>query len=84
MIGKEIRMERLMNRATGKTVIVPMDHGFTMGPIEGLIRPREAVFQAGEGGANAVVLHKGNIDLTHRKSGNDMGLIVQADVSGQR
>ena len=37
MIGKEIRMERLMNRATGKTVIVPMDHGFTMGPIEGLI-----------------------------------------------
>ena len=81
MIGKDIRMERLMNRTTGKTVIVPMDHGFTMGPIEGIINPREAVFQAGEGGANAVVLHKGNIDLTHRKCGNDMGLLVHLSAS---
>ena len=81
MIGKHIRMERLMNRMTGKTVIVPMDHGFTMGPIEGLVKPREAVFQAGEGGANAVVLHKGNIDLTHRRCGNDMGLIIHLSAS---
>jgi DhnA family fructose-bisphosphate aldolase class Ia len=34
-IGKEVRKERIMNRATGKTVIVPMDHGVTVGPIKG-------------------------------------------------
>ncbi|MGB8819609.1 MAG: fructose-bisphosphate aldolase, partial [Methanoregula sp.] len=27
MRGKEIRLERIMNRNTKKTVIVPMDHG---------------------------------------------------------
>jgi len=27
MIGKHIRLERIMNRETGRTVIVPMDHG---------------------------------------------------------
>ena len=35
MIGKEIRLERIMNRNTGRSVIIPMDHGFTMGQIEG-------------------------------------------------
>ena len=33
MIGKKIRMERIMNRESGKTVIVPMDHGVTIGPV---------------------------------------------------
>ena len=37
MRGKEIRLERIMNRNTHKTVIVPMDHGVTNGPIPGLI-----------------------------------------------
>jgi DhnA family fructose-bisphosphate aldolase class Ia len=36
MIGKLIRLERIMNRNSGKTVILPMDHGLTMGPIEAL------------------------------------------------
>ena len=36
MIGKEIRLERIIDRNSGKTVIVPMDHGVTVGPIEGL------------------------------------------------
>jgi len=30
MIGKEIRLERIMDRNTGRAVIIPMDHGFTM------------------------------------------------------
>ena len=32
MIGKSIRMERITDRNSGKTVIVPMDHGVTIGP----------------------------------------------------
>ena len=57
--GKAIRMERLMNRNTGKTVIVPMDHGVTVGPIEGLIDLSAAVDMVAEGGANAVIGHLG-------------------------
>ena len=37
MIGKKIRLERIIDRDSGRTVIVPMDHGTTMGPIEGLV-----------------------------------------------
>ena len=53
--GKEIRLERIMNRNTKKTVIIPMDHGVTNGPIAGLIDMGQAVNLVAEGGANAVI-----------------------------
>ena len=43
MIGKKIRMERIIDRNSGRTVIVPMDHGVTVGPIDGLINLSESV-----------------------------------------
>lgn len=58
-IGKAIRMERLMDRDTGNTVIVPMDHGVTAGPIDGLGNIAKAVDEIAEGGANAVIGHIG-------------------------
>ena len=36
-IGKRIRLERIFNRKTGRTVIAPMDHGVSSGPIKGII-----------------------------------------------
>jgi predicted phospho-2-dehydro-3-deoxyheptonate aldolase len=76
MIGKLIRLERIINRDTGKTVIIPMDHGFTMGPIEGLEDMRATVDMVVEGGANAIILHKGIVKAGHRGSGRDIGLVV--------
>ena len=73
MIGKEIRLERIINRDSGKTVIVPMDHGVSVGPILGITNMRDAMSQAAVGGANAVVVHKGVVARGHRKSGPDMG-----------
>ena len=55
MMGKLIRIERIINRKTGKTVIVPMDHGVTVGPIKGLINMSKTVDRIADGGANAVV-----------------------------
>lgn len=76
MIGKQIRMERIMNRNTGRTVIVPMDHGVSVGPIAGITSMKDAVSQVVDGGANAVVVHKGVVAQGHRKGGSDVGLIV--------
>ncbi|MFA5424329.1 MAG: 2-amino-3,7-dideoxy-D-threo-hept-6-ulosonate synthase [Phycisphaerae bacterium] len=76
LIGKEIRMERLMDRNTGRTVIVPMDHGVTVGPIDGLIDMRDAVSKMVAGGANAVLMHKGVPRFCHRGEGKDVGLII--------
>lgn len=74
--GKNIRLERIMNRDTERTVIVPMDHGVTSGPIEGLKDMTGAVNKVAEGGANAVLEHKGIVRAGHRGYGRDIGLII--------
>lgn len=80
-IGKAIRMERLMNRDTGRCIIVPMDHGVSVGPLEGLEDMRRAVNEVAEGGADAVLGHKGLARCGHRKSGRDVGLILHLSSS---
>ena len=75
-IGKAIRLERIINRNTGRTIVVPMDHGVTVGPIDGLVDMREAVGKVVNGGANAVIEHKGLVRCGHRAQGKDIGLIV--------
>jgi class I fructose-bisphosphate aldolase len=81
MIGKQIRLERIINRNTGRTVIVPMDHGVTLGPIDGLQDFRSTVSQISNGGADAILLHKGIIDKGHRGKGKDIGLIMHLSAS---
>jgi predicted phospho-2-dehydro-3-deoxyheptonate aldolase len=76
MIGKKIRLERIINRDSGKTVIVPMDHGVTVGPIEGLEDMKATVSKIVEGGANAILMHKGIVRVGHRGTGKDVGLII--------
>jgi DhnA family fructose-bisphosphate aldolase class Ia len=76
MIGKKIRMERIVDRNSGKTVIVPMDHGVTVGPIDGLADMRATISKIVAGGANAILMHKGIVRAGHRGTGKDVGLIV--------
>lgn len=61
MTGKEIRLKRLFKNF-GKILIVPMDHGITIGPIEGLKNMSEIVKRVSSGGADAVVVHKGLVE----------------------
>ena len=81
MRGKEIRLERIMNRDTGTTIIVPMDHGVTSGPIEGLIDLDRSVNLVAKGGANAVLGHVGLALHGHRRGGPDIGLILHLSAS---
>ncbi len=81
MIGKEIRLERIMDRNTGRAVIVPMDHGMTLGQIEGLRDMTRVISEVSEGGANAIILHKGMVKAGHRRHGRDIGLIVHLSAS---
>ena len=81
MIGKRIRMQRLFNRRTGRSFIVPLDHGVSVGPIPGLVDMRETVDQIAEGGADAVLMHKGLVRCGSRDQGKDVGLIVHLSAS---
>jgi len=81
MVGKEIRLERIMNRNSGRTIIIPMDHGITLGPIPGLTDMSRAIDGAVNGGANAIIMHKGIVRAGHRGRGKDVGLIIHLSAS---
>jgi class I fructose-bisphosphate aldolase len=74
-------MERIINRNTEKTVIVPMDHGVSSGPIYGIVDLKLAIDRVVRGGANAIVEHKGMVGPGHRRSGTDIGLIIHLSAS---
>jgi len=76
VIGKQIRMQRISDRASGKYLIVPIDHGISDGPIPGLIDVKGTVSTIAESGANAILMHKGLVGAGFRGTGKDLGLIV--------
>ncbi len=81
MSGKNVRLERIVDRNTGNCVIVPMDHGISAGPIAGLVDMKKTVDDVANGGATAIVMHKGLIRYSHRSSGKDIGLIMHLSAS---
>ena len=80
-LGKKIRMERIIKRNNGRTIIVPMDHGVSMGRVDGLIDMRETVSELAEGGVDAVLMHKGLVRCGYRSRGKDVGLIIHLSAS---
>lgn len=70
--GKKRRLKRIF-RSDNRTVVVPMDHGVTIGPVKGLVNMQSIVDKLLLGGVDAVVINRGiakNVD-----TGN-AGLIV--------
>ncbi|MEM3060961.1 MAG: fructose-bisphosphate aldolase, partial [Candidatus Bathyarchaeia archaeon] len=71
-IGKIRRLKKIF-REDKKTVIVPMDHGVSSGPIKGLENMQEIVNKLLKGRVDAIVVHRGiakSIDV------GNAGLIV--------
>ncbi|KZX14546.1 2-amino-3,7-dideoxy-D-threo-hept-6-ulosonate synthase [Methanobrevibacter curvatus] len=81
MIGKKIRLERIIDRKTNRAVIAPMDHGVTIGPVEGIVNISKTIDEIKNGGANAVLMHKGIVSQGHRGYGSDIGLIIHLSAS---
>ena len=71
-IGKKRRLNKIF-RKDGKAVIVPMDHGVTIGPVKGLVDMQQTIDKLIAGGADAIVIHKGIAGYVD--TGN-LGLIV--------
>ena len=80
-LGKQIRLERILDRDTRRAIIVPLDHGVSVGPLSGLTDMRQTLRRIATGGANAVVMHKGLVRCGHRGSGPDIGLIIHLSAS---
>ena len=69
-----------MDRNSGKTLIIPVDHGVTVGPVMGLINMQKTIRSVALGGANAVIMHKGLVEMALRNKG-EMGLILHLSAS---
>ncbi|OFV66425.1 MAG: fructose-bisphosphate aldolase [Candidatus Syntrophoarchaeum butanivorans] len=80
-IGKMVRIERIMDRDSRNLVVIPMDHGISIGPTKGLLKMADTINRIAEGGANAVLLHKGMVKHGYRGYGRDIGLILHVSAS---
>ncbi len=78
MIWGKIRRTRKIFRNDGKTVIVPMDHGVTIGPIQGLMNMQDIIDKLSDGGADAIIIHKGIAKSIDTKN---LGLIIHLNGS---
>lgn len=80
-LGKKIRLERIINKKTKRAIIVPLDHGVTLGPVNGLENMESVVNDVMQGGANAVLMHKGFLQSPHGACNKASGLIMHLSAS---
>jgi predicted phospho-2-dehydro-3-deoxyheptonate aldolase len=73
MNGKQYRLRHISKN--NKFVLIPMDHGLTMGPLEGIEQPENTIEKVVSGGATGVIAHKGV--WTHLQKVYPVGVIVQ-------
>jgi len=76
-IGKRKRLNRIF-RSDGRTVIIPMDHGVSLGPVQGLVNMQETVDKLAKGDVDAIVVHKG---IARTVDTGSIGLIVHLSAS---
>ena len=79
MASNEIRWLRLAT-PNGSFVMVPLDHGVSVGPVAGLENPRLALEAAANGGASCVTLHKGLVPLASSFA-DRLGLLLHLSAS---
>ncbi len=56
--GKKRRLKRIFQN-DNKTVIVPMDHGVTIGPVTGLVNMQSTIDKLELGGVDAILINRG-------------------------
>ena len=71
--GKERRLKRTLQQ-DNRTVIVPMDHGVSIGPVKGITNMQTIINQLLKGNVDAVLVHKG---IAKRVNTGNAGLIIQ-------
>ncbi|MFB6307832.1 MAG: 2-amino-3,7-dideoxy-D-threo-hept-6-ulosonate synthase [Haloarculaceae archaeon] len=76
--GKETRLDRI--RTEGRYVIVPMDHGITLGAVKGLKDIESTIDAVTAGGADAILTQKGIAGRVHDNK-NGAGYIVHLNGS---
>lgn len=62
LYGKKIRMNRLKDKISGKIILIPLDHGATLGPVKGIEKLENFLDRLDDSYINGVVLCKGHFE----------------------
>ena len=77
--GKILRLGRVFNASTRRTVILAMDHCLFMGPMKGLEKPGEVAQKAIAGGADAIIVTPGTCRLIAGELQGRAAVILRID-----
>jgi len=80
-LGKEIRLKRILRNDSHHTVIIPMDHGVTTATPKGLQHIPQTVYDVANGGADAILVHKGCVPHIYHSLTREIALIVHLSAS---
>lgn len=70
--GHKIRLDRIMK--DGKMLCIPMDHGISNGPIQGLENPHKMIYDCEDHGLTSIIINKGIIKTMPRPT--KIGVLV--------
>lgn len=78
-LGKKIRLSRIIEQKTGKTVVVAMDHAIAHGVIPGIDHIKETMAEVLKGRPNAITIHKGLAEYCFKEYAGkvDVGLLLK-------
>ena len=80
IVGKSIRLSRIFDKKTGKAVVVTMDHGVDLGPIEGIEDFKATLRRVlGDVLPNAILLNPSMIKLNYLELAGKVGIIARLD-----
>jgi class I fructose-bisphosphate aldolase/fructose-bisphosphate aldolase/2-amino-3,7-dideoxy-D-threo-hept-6-ulosonate synthase len=79
--GKDVRWSRFVDPRSRRALIVPIDHGLTMGSVQGLSSVREIAGWLPDPAINGVVVHKGML-VKLSEAGLLAGLGVMVHLNG--
>jgi fructose-bisphosphate aldolase/2-amino-3,7-dideoxy-D-threo-hept-6-ulosonate synthase len=70
--GHQIRLNRIL--LDGKMLCIPMDHGISNGPIEGIEDPHSVIYKCENHGLTSVIINKGILKTLPRPT--KVGLLL--------
>ena len=77
MLGKEIRLQRLRNPASGRIFTVAVDHAPSYGVLEGIGEIQKVVDRVAAAGPDAMLMMKGVAERCFRPHAGRVALIVK-------
>ncbi len=79
--GKKIRLNRITDKKSERMIIIPMDHGITLGPLKGINDYHKMVEMVADGGANAILGHTALFLYSNYTGDREIGRILHLSAS---